>query len=88
MGKHTEGPWTVVGPDEHGRMEVQAPGGYVVTPGSDAVADGEPEANVALIAAAPDLLAALEELVARREWLGTEAPVLERARAAIAKATP
>jgi len=35
-----------------------------------------------------DLLAALEELVARREWLGTEAPVLERARAAIAKATP
>ena len=44
------------------------------------------EADAALLASAPDLLAALEELVARREWLGTEAPVLERARAAIAKA--
>ena len=51
------------------------------------------EANAWLIAAAPDLLAALERILARLEMLnlfierGEDAKVVEQARAAIGKAT-
>lgn len=87
MSKHsfTEGPWTLK--DGHG---VEVFGG-----------DGEPLmtldrgaevlfANARLIAAAPDLLAALEEILDYRG--GAESAlhdeyVVERARAAVAKAT-
>ena len=69
MSKHTEGPWTVgCSMDERTSL---TRGEYVVFPLPE---DDEIEANARLIAAAPDLPAAL---VAAREnvtdeWLGIE----------------
>ena len=86
--KHTPGPWTIVDPEAGGwcvqsrDMTSKARnGGFVsaVCPGPDG------PANARLIAAAPDMLAALERLEAVREP-GDEIAALEQARAAIAKA--
>ena len=89
MSKHTPGPWewekVEGGPDE-----------LVVTEwtlkGPDALCrywyDNPPTQDAKLIAAAPDLLTALEELVDWREAYGAgEKLPLDKARAAIKKAT-
>ena len=91
--KHTPGPWHIGVRTFHAGRDVYGPKGEPV-----AVADQEltlPEesaANARLIAAAPDLLAALEALVGEAD-LGEvdldddDRAKLEQARAAIAKAT-
>ena len=95
--KHTPGPWTVDWSDDGpliytGDLLIASVSGsteHVEVQGLD----GETtEANAWLIAAAPDLLAALERILARVETLnlfaehGEDAKVVEQARAAIAKA--
>ena len=99
MTEHTTGPWTV------GAYDNVACETWIYPPGYDTpsvarvpVADGlrddqEQEANARLIAAAPDLLAVLQEVVAAPymskaaddEWATDEA--IKNARAAIAQAT-
>lgn len=83
MNKHTPGPWRVV--------EDRAPSSLEVYAGKTAIAecwrraDVETEiANARLIAAAPDLLKALEFVIrgVPDTWEG-----VQKARAAIAKAT-
>ena len=95
---HTPGPWTVDYTDDHLRLyagdllivEVNGSTEHIKVRGLD---EETTEANARLIAAAPDLLAALERILARVETLnlfterGEEAKVVEQARAAIGKAT-
>lgn len=90
--KHTPGPWAHINPDG---FTVRHPQVYSDTgPVCNAtwLGDGrinELRANACLIAAAPDLLESLQEIVAAADgagWSQLDA-TLERARAAIAKAT-
>lgn len=81
MSKHTPGPWratlkTVTAPETEDRLalEVRIHGGNV----------DDNRANARLIAAAPELLEALVELLAEVEGCGASE---KKARAAIAKAT-
>ena len=62
MSKHTPGPWRAWH-DSYGRFQIMA-GGLPLSPSRDGAQPGEGEANAALIAAAPDLLDALQALVA------------------------
>ena len=62
MSKPTPGPWRA-SHDSHGRFQLIADG-IPLDPERDGAQPGEGAANAALIAAAPDLLAALEQLVA------------------------
>ena len=95
-GKHTPGPWVV---GQSGGV-IDRRGCAVAKvqdmPGQDS---GERAANAALIAAAPDMLEALRELLAERyaleepeqfdaagNWT-SDSPASEKARAAIRKAT-
>src|SRR5215469_8693458 len=94
---HTPGSWTVDYTDDKLRIyagdlligEVNGSTEYIEVRGLDEEAT---EANAWLIAAAPDLLAALERILARVETLnlfterGEEAMVVEQVRAAIGKA--
>jgi hypothetical protein len=98
IGLHTPGTWTVDYSDDNLRIyagdlligEVNGSTEHIEVRGLDEEATG---ANAWLIAAAPDLLAALERTLARVETLnlfterGEEAKVVEQARAAIGKAT-
>lgn len=59
MGKHTPGPWTTGG-ELHGFWAVEDGNGRVIC---QLNGNFTPEANAMLIAAAPDLLALLEEAV-------------------------
>ncbi len=61
MSKHTPGPWRAWH-DSYGRFQIIA-GGLPLDPERDGAQPGEGAANAALIAAAPDLLAALEQIV-------------------------
>lgn len=94
MQNHTPGPWYVdpirISPSATIRIRSNA---YAETPGEFMpIADvrvgvhiGEDAANAALIAAAPDLLAALQDLV---DMLDGQAPLnTAKAYAAIARAT-
>jgi len=95
---HTPGPWTVDYTDDNLRIysgdlligEVSGSTEHIKVHGLD---EETTEANAWLIAAAPDLLAALERILARVETLnllterGEEAKMAEQARAAISKAT-
>ena len=95
---HTPGPWTVDYTDDHLRLyagdllivEVNGSTEHIEVRGLD---EETTQANAWLIAAAPDLLAALERILARLEMLnlfierGEDAKVVEQARAAIGKAT-
>lgn len=100
--KHTPGPWHVglmngegsVFADE-GRMRAEA-GGTTLYPICSVIDfDGEREANARLIAAAPELLAALQRLTIQAEMTddyeqsigGTLHGAIKQANAAIAKAT-
>lgn len=81
MSKHTPGPWRV---DHH--MNVICGSGLVAFP---CIKDGLPqEANAALIAAAPEILDSLQDLIG---WVSgdneEEMKAVNKARAAIAKAT-
>lgn len=84
--KHSEGPWTAEGPDEFGDYNIHEPGIRAVVAAviSNLRDPAEIEANARLVAAGPELLAALEEIIARNEiqhWFN-----LDQARAAVAKA--
>ena len=96
MSKHTPGPWFASALRTHSAQgsrdgcDIGADDGTSVgivyaldlwLP-TEACRDGETEANAALVAAAPDLLAALEAML-----LGNKHLAPELARAAIAKAT-
>ena len=95
---HTPGPWTVDYTDDHLRLyagdlliaEVNGSTEHIKVRGLD---EETTQANAWLTAAAPDLLAALERILARLEMLnlfierGEDAKVVEQARAAIGKAT-
>ena len=96
---HTPGPWTVIGPvgfvyaDDpygHGQMHVAQVRGWGHLTGrgggcafSDKKAATIQDANAHLIAAAPDLLAALKEVASHAD---DECGFMPLARAAIAKA--
>ena len=92
--KHTPGPWIL-----QGGRSFRTQGGQFYLAYSTLKTTGEPsfkdfvelDANARLIAAAPELLAALHEMlpiVAMRVQGTTDGePLLKRARAAIAKAT-
>jgi hypothetical protein len=87
---HTPGPWQVHG----SRIIIAGPDRNVRTvaktePGGAFGMDAEQEANAALMAAAPDLLDALVDLLAEATHTGPlreERHGIEKARAAIAKA--
>ncbi len=84
MNRHTPGPWIVE--DRPPNMKIIFAG---ITPGQRLspclLMDGDQEANAYLIAAAPDLLAALQLVAAQLPTIDKIA--CEAVRAAIAKAT-
>jgi hypothetical protein len=94
---HTPGPWTVDYTDDYLRIyagdlliaEVNGSTEHIEVRGLD---EETTEANAWLIAAAPDLLAALERILARVETLnlfterGEDAKLVEQGCAAIGKA--
>lgn len=85
--KHTPGPW-VLSPSYPYRTN-DAHGQFVADTSYTLRAEEEQEANAHLIAAAPDMLAALIEVVRWDEISGIDAEwpvVMETVRAAIAKA--
>ncbi len=88
MSKHTPGPWTVFdAAKEDGISDfygIDAPNGDAVVL-YDREGGIESEADARLIAAAPDLLEALQQLVACHDE--PTCPGLDLARAAISKAT-
>ena len=95
---HTPGPWFVgFSPDMDGESGEYGPDVYDSEVGVFAVIDGEPEtvaqpyleANARLIAAAPELLAVLEELrESASYWSEYDVPlgIVERIESAITKA--
>ncbi len=96
--KHTPGPWSITNTIMGSAETTVWPSAVVAAPyGSvDTVCDfsfmtnkphGEQQANARLIAAAPELLAALRAMIERAEWHGDkDADGLCGARAAVAKA--
>jgi len=80
--KHTPGPWKIGTPPPNGEQTVGTDQGLMVAVATTG-AGVQTKANASLIAAAPDLLDVLEELVAEFGVCG----LTEKARAAIAKAT-
>lgn len=91
MSAHTPGPW-IVEDDKHGILVLAEGAGLSVSvtiPGRKITA--EDKANARLIAAAPELLAALEEITAGLDESSDTMPLIrgaevKAARAAIAKA--
>ncbi|MBY9208774.1 hypothetical protein ACIUZ0_37070 [Pseudomonas aeruginosa] len=96
MSKHTPGPWHVGGPnkctiyDKHGQRLANSFEGVMATQRTDS----ECEANARLIAAAPEMLGALQHIEEywnrdSNEQAMTDAlwHIIETAQAAIAKAT-
>ena len=91
--KHTPGPWTYhkmeewTRAEDSGKINIIAHGPIAYT-GDNGNGPENAEANAALIAAAPDLLAALRGLVHRctSEGVGTSWANMNDAREAIAKA--
>ena len=95
--KGTPGPWAVCsGINAADRPGIEAPGFRlsIVVYGTDDDEEGvfgrtgqEAEANARLIAAAPDLLEALQDALCALECCGKDFPAATKASAAIAKAT-
>lgn len=93
MAKHTPGPWHVAG-NYRGWRTVQDAAGDIVTFAQQKPHEETMQADLRLIAAAPDLLEALKNLVEAHYWADYWAGGghhnadrdIERARAAIAKA--
>ena len=100
MSNHTAGPWSVTSQSEAGRyISVTAPhpeknGRKTIcrVPFSSDPGPYSDDADARLIAAAPELLAALKDLVSEADQMAktssllSRGPVHDRARAAIAKA--
>ena len=88
MNSHTPAPWTV-GPHQR----IISSGWSIRISDGSAIAyvlgekNPELQANARLIAAAPDILKALEDVLMVFSEEYPDSPTLERARAAIAKAT-
>jgi len=93
MNKHTPGPWFTSRPHQTIYIEARIGGGMLQEVGAIGPTEGGPrqqEANARLIAAAPELLEALQGLLAGEEIatsLEDYAAASEKARAAISKAT-
>lgn len=91
---HTPGPWNAVNNDAGTALEIWDDDGQMIANVQPQDPPAVEHANARLIAAAPDLLAALRDILATsvaRSDLGTIAPAprldtVVRARAAIAKA--
>lgn len=98
MDKHTPGPWTAERDDSNERYDIGVPADVgirlvaEVSFGYDEPAESEQHANAALIAAAPDMLAALRTCLAyigstdRYKSAGEGAHAINAARDAINKA--
>ena len=71
--QHTPGPWTVMPRMTHPWYDIKAAEWQVAEVETDPDAPDESEANARLIAAAPDLLAALRECAILAEY-GTTGP--------------
>jgi hypothetical protein len=84
--QHTPGPWNMFTEDDEGPGKL--PGTYTVDgPSLDWIAQGiNDEANARLIAAAPDLLAALERLIDSPPLSDYVTPEIDAALVAITKA--
>lgn len=89
--KHTPGPWKVIDRRPHFGIVQVGKGGVIATiPSNTIKSNDEKQANAALIAAAPELLEALIDIVQAHDVkMGKSAIELRisLARAAIAKAT-
>ena len=93
-GGHTPGPWDILGSVSLMNLDVVYGSGRIAMMEceNDEISDGELFANAALIAAAPDLLAALEAMVAmfadhaQYDEDGHETAAIAAARAALRKA--
>ena len=87
--KHTPGPWVDGQLEDNDCCEVMDERGYYIATCHDGVrGERNADANARLIAAAPDLLEALQELAnCGAEAWGEDRPCVHIARAAIAKAT-
>ena len=87
MSGHTPGPWTHT---EDGEIIAAEGARYIVAEAFDGFPDGQYQANCRLIAAAPELLEALDRMVrwgrAQKTAEGSGFYSLEQACAAIAKA--
>jgi hypothetical protein len=85
MSKHTPAPWKTW-PSIHNGQTYIVKGDYT-SKDNGCIAHADTEANARLIAAAPDLLAALEAI--SNPWLDdfSRGNAMKKARAAIAKAT-
>jgi hypothetical protein len=90
MTKHTSGEW------KYRQSYIDGePQGYVIYSGATEIAQcllgidpDQDEADARVLAAAPRMLNALEELIAWADYMGGfESPQWEQARAALAKAT-
>jgi len=83
--KHTPGPWEV---SKHATPEYAPQYGVYTGNGNDfAIVNGDnATADAALIAAAPELLAALQDMLNNFGANDTDTPFIVNARAAIAKA--
>ena len=79
-GQHTPGPWDV----SFGRNDAAIHAGGTIAMIDDVMTGWR--ANARLIAAAPELLGSLEDMLAVLEARGADGPAMDRARAAIAKA--
>ena len=87
-GGHTPGPWTYAGRLGFGHLV--DPNIAVAYGGEGSGRTDQGEANARLIAAAPDLLEAVREIVATNRdgtWEADKEWLVEKARAALAKAT-
>ena len=92
---HTPGTWQAVEVGQGGPADAPMPSYEIHADGRAVVAEFVDERNARLIAAAPELLAALQQLVAAVEWserkephnLSTLGRSLKKARAAIARAS-
>lgn len=86
MTKHTPGPWDCVPTSYHAHdYRLIKPDKTPLPYRAEANDHSEARANARLIAAAPDLLAALEVIAADSRWTSGD-PTLLQVRAAIAKA--
>ena len=91
MKKHTPGPWAILERAEDSRTHISNGAHIVCTLGTTRT-DGSPNhsPNALLIAAAPDLLSALEEMMAvfqdHEQYDEESAEVIQSARAALRKA--
>lgn len=91
MSRHTPGPWKAeAGGREPLVLAGLTPVAQVFALGESIDDAAEEEANARLIAAAPDLLEALQDALSwigkLSDWAGAEDPNIERYRTAIAKA--